>query len=193
MQKYENKKFNKLTIIKEPSGGKESDYKTLVRCDCGTIKEVRLHAVTGGYTKSCGCLTKEKVSNSNKKRALNKGEAAFNKIFYEYKAGAKKRNIHFNASSKFKKYFYKLTHQNCYYCNSSPSSIRIVKNTNGPYKYNGIDRFDNNKGYTIDNIVPCCKICNIAKNSLSVEEFGIWIGKIIYTNKVSIIKPSEIV
>ena len=32
-------------------------------------------------------------------------------------------------------------------------------------KYNGVDRKFNKKGYEIDNVISCCKICNIAKNN----------------------------
>ena len=46
-----------------------------------------------------------------------------------------------------------------------------VLDNNGDYVYNGIDRIDNNKGYTIDNIVPCCAKCNYAKGKLTLQEF----------------------
>ena len=37
--------------------------------------------------------------------------------------------------------------------------------------YNGIDRVDNNRGYEIENVVPCCTSCNSAKMDLSKEDF----------------------
>lgn len=43
---------------------------------------------------------------------------------------------------------------------------------------NGLDRIDSNKEYTLDNVVPCCKWCNYAKNSMTVEEFKNHINKI---------------
>lgn len=46
------------------------------------------------------------------------------------------------------------------------------------YINNGIDRIDNNKGYTIDNVVPCCKMCNQAKNDYTLQEFQDWVEKI---------------
>ena len=45
-------------------------------------------------------------------------------------------------------------------------------------KINGIDRIDNNIGYTNENSVPCCKTCNFAKNILSESQFYLWIKKI---------------
>ena len=35
----------------------------------------------------------------------------------------------------------------------------------------GIDRKDNNKGYTNDNCVPCCGFCNKMKMDHSIDEF----------------------
>ncbi len=38
-------------------------------------------------------------------------------------------------------------------------------------KLNGIDRVDNTKGYTLDNCVSCCKICNFMKRVLTKQTF----------------------
>ncbi len=46
------------------------------------------------------------------------------------------------------------------------------------YAHNGVDRLDNAKGYTLENSVPCCKHCNIAKRSMTVDEFKQWISKV---------------
>lgn len=35
----------------------------------------------------------------------------------------------------------------------------------------GIDRVDSSIGYIIENCVPCCKECNIMKNTKTVDEF----------------------
>ena len=42
-----------------------------------------------------------------------------------------------------------------------------------PYTVNGVglDRVDSSKHYCIDNVVPCCKVCNTMKSVLSVDEF----------------------
>ena len=46
----------------------------------------------------------------------------------------------------------------CYYCGSIIETV-------------GVDRVDNNKGYTLDNVVPCCSKCNYMKNSNTEKEF----------------------
>ena len=51
-------------------------------------------------------------------------------------------------------------------------------------KCNGIDRIDSSKGYTVENSVACCKYCNTAKNTMSVDEFLKWIGRVYEFNNL---------
>lgn len=65
--------------------------------------------------------------------------------------------------------------KNCHYCLSTINWIEysVVK---GEFKSNAyyLDRVDNDKGYTNDNVVVCCTKCNIARgNRYSYEE---WFG-----------------
>lgn len=60
--------------------------------------------------------------------------------------------------------FTKINH--CTYCNSV-----INWNTKNNDRYN-LDRMDNSKGYTKDNLTVCCWICNNTKsNRFTHEEF----------------------
>lgn len=52
------------------------------------------------------------------------------------------------------------TGKNCTYCNA------LV-----PQAGSGVDRIDPLIGYTLDNMTPCCTLCNQAKSTLSVEQF----------------------
>lgn len=80
-----------------------------------------------------------------------------------YKRAAKKRNIGWLLSDdEFKQYW----QQPCYYCGIDIETI-------------GIDRIENDKGYFVENCVPCCTICNSMKMSLSQYEFTNKIKKII--------------
>lgn len=79
----------------------------------------------------------------------------------------------------------KLIHEPCHYCgrrNINSISVKsrvpgefLVKN----FRYNGIDRKDNDIGYTEENSIPCCVVCNRAKNSMGYYEFLDWIEDMI--------------
>lgn len=104
-----------------------------------------------------------------------KGQTGLNKLFGHHKLCSKQRNLEFNLTLDE---FEKITSSNCYYCNSTPSQVCKHENkitTWGHYKYNGIDRMDNNVGYLLGNTVPCCKICNRAKTDFSFDEFKSYI------------------
>jgi hypothetical protein len=106
----------------------------------------------------------------------------FNKLYKTYKNGAVSRNYSFELSEQD---FERLTKQNCHYCNAVPNTVMCVnyrylndENEHGRYIYNGIDRKNNKLGYTIENSVSCCKICNRAKSGDSYEEFMSYINQI---------------
>lgn len=55
----------------------------------------------------------------------------------------------------------------CFYCGDQP----MQKILGGEWPFAGIDRIDNSGGYTMNNIRPCCRVCNVAKNSMTEDEF----------------------
>ena len=63
----------------------------------------------------------------------------------------------------------------CHYCGKPPSKPHRKCET---FLYNGLDRVDNNIGYTESNVVPCCYICNKMKGELPVEDFLEHLNKI---------------
>lgn len=138
----------------------------LCRCDCGTEKIVRGQPLRNGQSRSCGCLRNELLGNRTRKE---KGEAAFNMLFRSYRKNASTRGMVFTLS---KPLFRSLVKQSCAYCGDSPKSIfNGGPRINGVFIYNGVDRIDSKKGYTVDNVVSCCKKCNRVKSALTVDEF----------------------
>ena len=101
-------------------------------------------------------------------------------VFIHYKNNAKQRNIDWNLSeAEFKQ----LITQPCIYCGEIPNITKTSSYKNKTEKITGIDRIDSTKGYSIDNCVSCCGMCNIMKNKFSTEEFLNKI-KIIYHNYI---------
>ena len=138
------------------------------RCDCGNTIIVYKQKVLGGATKSCGCLQKETRLSLGEKRKKGYGEAATNECFLSYKLCAKKRGYPFELT---KEQFKQIVVQPCIYCGASLTQEKRIKGNNGTFKYTGIDRYDNDKGYTVENSVPCCGKCNRTKTNMDIEEF----------------------
>lgn len=82
---------------------------------------------------------------------------------YKYNSAKKKRLFKLTKDE-----FYDIVIQNCHYCNQVPE-----KKNSRRYKIamNGIDRIDSSKDYTLDNVVPCCLICNLLKGKLPKIDF----------------------
>ena len=182
------KKFGMLKVIKLKKtinkahfhhGKYSNKYLYLCECACGNTKIINRRGLIGGITRNCGCITKEKWKFNRglrRSRKLPKGESSFRTLLSHYKEGAERRNLNWDLS---KEEFHFLTKQNCFYCGKSPiQEILSCKQANGSYFYNGLDRIDSNKGYTKENSVPCCKICNRSKSDLTYNEFIAWIKRV---------------
>lgn len=141
-------------------------------CDCGEDRLMTRGMLIYGRNKSCGCFRRERMSDMKKKSF---GEASKIHLYAYYKHSAKHRNLSFELS---KEEFYALVQERCFYCGDYPSNILKSEHNNGDFVYMGIDRKDNLMGYTHENCVPCCRICNRAKNSLSFDEFVSWISRL---------------
>ncbi len=67
---------------------------------------------------------------------------------------AKRRGLEFNITLEF---FKLMLFRTCVYCSLTPAL--------------GVDRADNNLGYIVSNVWPCCKTCNRAKSTRSDVDF----------------------
>ena len=178
------KKFGRLTVIKRNyPNNKYNRTMWLCKCDCGKEKVILGCSLKGGKTRSCGCLKKKLLIklNKNKKIKHNKlalGVASMKSVIDSYKRNAKKRGIEYNLTEE---QFKEITQKDCYYCGAKPNNVAKRKGCNGRYIYNGIDRIDNTRGYTADNVTSCCHLCNSAKGKLTMQEFRKLIKKV-YNN-----------
>jgi 5-methylcytosine-specific restriction endonuclease McrA len=78
-----------------------------------------------------------------------------NEKYIAYKSRAKRKNQFFDLT---KYEFSRLWQLSCSYCGSEINTI-------------GLDRVDNEKGYDLSNVVPCCSICNYMKRSDEIDDF----------------------
>lgn len=143
----------------------------LCRCSCGQTVKVQARHVMRGATKSCGCFRNEALGALNKKlRQKSYGWASFVMLYNQYRSTARKTGRLFELSQEE---FRKLTQSCCNYCGAKPA--QEICAGYGSYRYNGIDRQDNDLGYTTANSVSCCYRCNRAKATSTVQEFETWL------------------
>ncbi len=176
--------FGRGTVISK-SGNKNNRTMWNMQCECGNTYQTATTSLQLGHTKSCGCLRQDIARRStNQLHISNKRDittAGLMMLYASYKSGAKKRNLVFDLTiDQFKD----ITSRYCDYCGIKPLQIKTGRRSHGQYTYNGIDRVDNTKGYTIDNVTACCKICNRAKREMSHAEFEQWLDQIVHFRSI---------
>jgi len=160
-------KIGRLTVLGKAEPRKNKSGRDLVYwaaiCECGAYKEIANTNIT--RTQSCGCIRKGNPNNPN---YLPPEMSIRNSLLADYKKSAKRRGLEWRLTDIE---FFELTWGHCHYCGIPPcttiSGIRKI----GTYTYNGVDRKNNSQGYTIENVVPCCKFCQYAKRDLPYGEF----------------------
>ena len=174
-------KFNKLNVLSLVNHNEEKKYKKrywLCLCDCGKETIVSTSQIVSEKTKSCGCnrAISNVINSANSRHKIAKKGTGYTSIFNSYKANAKLRNKSFEIDLID---FIELLKGNCFYCNSEPKNVYFKSYYN--ITYNGVDRRNNDLGYTLENSVSCCKMCNIAKNNNTESNFKEWIERV-YNN-----------
>lgn len=159
------RKFGKLTVVCLTKSD-QGHIRWACKCECGKALIVRASHLKRREVESCGC------SRGRPTKWHEEGESEQRHAYSCYKSQAIRNFLSWELT--FEEYM-KLVSLPCYYCGSPPSN---VMRSRGEFIYQGIDRADNDRGYTISNCVPCCIICNKAKSSKSHIEFLAWIIKV---------------
>lgn len=172
------KQFGRLKVIERHHYTRRSDGGTLwywrCVCSCGNEKYAATPKLTSGELQSCGCLRKERAFKQVPFLAEINADPLWqqNDLYQLYKQRDHQLEL-------TKQELFDFSQMVCHYCGEPPKNIITNPYRNRkPFTYNGLDRVDNTLGYTKSNVVPCCKMCNIAKNNHTVEEFKNWIKKV---------------
>jgi hypothetical protein len=159
---FSGSKYGELKIIRKAGQSGNGEFKYLCKCSCGKELIINRQSLIVG-TGHCGCKS-TRGDNSAKRYMWN-----------TYHNGALRRGLTFRLSLNE---MWKIMQKSCYYCNAPPMERKLSHRGNPKSRQhffaNGIDRVDNTKGYTSDNCVPCCAICNLAKSKMSLSVFEDW-------------------
>lgn len=175
--KLRGMRFGKLVAINptDKRVGKAIVWKC--KCDCGNDAYVLSYNLYRLNTQSCGCLNKSAAmavghANSKDKRY----NPAINRLYGRYYKNCISTGRDFNLS---KEDFVSIVTKDCNYCGIPPMQVANSSDKIVSFLYNGIDRVDSSKGYSLDNCVPCCKICNFAKKDMDLDSFMAWIRRLV--------------
>jgi|14BtaG_2_1085337.scaffolds.fasta_scaffold00002_56 transcription elongation factor Elf1 len=114
----------------------------------------RSHSSKSGRRINCKfCINKK----NQKRRSSKKGRLGV------YKEAARGRKIEWNLSDEE---FFSFWQSDCSYCGDKIATI-------------GVDRVDNTKAYSVDNVRSCCIVCNRMKMAMGLDEWLSHMRKII--------------
>jgi hypothetical protein len=145
-------RVGKLTLLKTEDKKDEFGIALhLFRCNCGRRIICRWKEFKG-----CGECDPTKHKSKPKLKTAEQ-------VFCSYKYGAGTRRLCFELTLER---FLAIIGQPCFYCGEPPQP------------YNGVDRVNNNDGYTSQNSVSCCARCNRCKSTQTEEEFLNWVKRV---------------
>lgn len=152
---------NRIAIRKSPNW----EYGEMLwecLCDCGKVSDVPSSRLRLG--KSVGCLS------------CRKRKRPFESLYNTFHSGSLARNIRIAVT--FEQFLGFVKIGECHYCGATVNWAEHVtdKHHNQPYN---LDRKDNDKGYTLDNVVVCCARCNRGKSKYFSYEEWVEVGKIL--------------
>jgi hypothetical protein len=178
---YERKIFHERKAVhKATTIDKSTDKNVCV--DCGK-DYVKWETKTRGKPLSMrcrGCNQHQQTADKNRanreRNYKNENWRNPKRYFTEYVHNAAKRAYDMMLTYE---QFHELIMKPCYYCDHKVEE-----------EVNGIDRFDNTKGYTIENCVPCCEMCNVMKLDQTVDEFLVRCQRIISNKEKILTRPT---
>lgn len=167
LKDHTGERYGKLVVVGYSHYDKRHYWEC--RCDCGntTVMLVRKKR----NNQSCGCARYQ----YHKDKRLPDNKAVINRILNGWKKAAIKRGYTWELTDEEA---ITLTKHDCFYCNQPPSNAARIYGTSSVFNYSGIDRIDNRLGYLSENVVSCCKRCNVAKSTMSLSEFADWIERL---------------
>lgn len=163
-------------------------------CTCGKVFNItHTHLFKKKYRNtraSCGCFKGDPREHKREYETVT-----YHRLYQYKKRTSVTRNLEFSLTEEE---FVSISKNPCFYCekvttrnsyirtedafgsNRGKAGDLILDNIKGDRlekveKYtvpcSGIDRYDNTKGYIVENCVPCCTHCNTIKGVRSVEDF----------------------
>ena len=164
--------FGEWTVLESPAPGPRDRALVPCRCSCGREGSVLFYELQRpGRSMSCMPCALRKNPKMNAAEAMR---------IASYKCGAADRSLEWSLSDQ---YALSLMSRPCHYCGADDIKSTVKSRTRIDGSFDvftgvGIDRVDNEQGYTKKNCVPCCKRCNVAKGGMAASDFTQWLDQV---------------
>ena len=139
-------------------------------CECGNSVNASGAHLKNGDVQSCGCY---RLSQLRQAICVPNAIRARSYVVSGYKKGAKERGLVWSLTNDEA---ITVAEKPCHYCKIPPQRRECVSKK-VEVELNGLDRKNSTVGYTLDNVVPCCSICNRAKSDMPYEEFIAYLSR----------------
>lgn len=166
---YRGQTFNGMTFIRPTDKRRQGSVVWEIECECGKRFERVPRFIFQRVVNSCGCKTSSQRAASGAKSRIHHPRISTARSIWQrvYKDGCD-----FDT-------FLKLSQLPCHYCGAPPSRTinrydqdkRHPRRAEADFTYNGLDRIDNAKDHSPENVLPCCTTCNIMRGTLDQAEF----------------------
>jgi len=171
-------KFGLLTAIKVSKTRKRHEW-WLCQCECGNATEVKKYHLTGGHTRSCGCLSRGKNAPG-----FSGHEGIYGAYFNRVERNAKKRGIDVEVTPKDLWQQWIKQGGICPYTGIKLTLPKgVTKRDNKNSNLASLDRIDSTKGYVKDNVQWVYKPIQTMKWNLTHNEFVSLCRKVVIHNE----------
>lgn len=171
MKNEAGKIFGQLTVSNEykSHGIKVKHILWKCKCSCGSEKWIKASNLRAGRAISCGCA-RYQHPNFGQKPVPKDSKYFFQSWVNIWRRKAETRHRDFTITIDDLDLLYEKQNGRCFY-----SGDPLIVANGSKFCLNesniSLDRIDNSKGYTLNNIVLCTKTVNISRNTQSIEDY----------------------
>lgn len=166
------RRFGRLevrTFLRREEYKKRYNYLYLCRCDCGTERELPRSNLITGHTTGCGCRQYTKPSGPNSPHWTGHGQIS-GRLWGHIRNGAKERDLAFEVTIEEAWALFEQQDSKCA-LTGFDLCLRTVKGKGPQAVSASLDRIDNDKGYTLDNVQWLHKDINWMKGRFDQQRF----------------------
>lgn len=154
-QDLTGKRFGKLIVVSR-APNKYNATRWICKCDCGNETIVRGSCLRVGHTTSCKCWKRNHCK-------LRPFESIYNTLVKGAHRLKREITLTYEQFVDFSK------NKTCHYCGCDVEWQEYKTWNSSSSRYN-LDRKDNKLGYSKENCVVCCPLCNFIKGSILTHD-----------------------